>query len=51
MYKRSNGEVIEECVRPVAYQQHLDDGWVVDIKDLKEPKKVSKNDNKNRNSK
>ena len=53
MYKRIKGEIERETVRPVHYQQHLAEGWVVDKKDLKEeeikkPKKVKKNDNKNR---
>ena len=51
MYKRIKGEIERETVRPEAYHAHLDDGWVVDIKDVKEPKKVKKNDNKNKDSK
>ena len=54
MYKRIKGEIERETVRPHAYHAHLDDGWVVDIKDVpvvKTPKKVTKNDNKNKDSK
>ena len=55
MYKRIKGEIERETVRPVAYQQHLADGWVVDQKDIKEEepvvKKKAKHDNKNKNSK
>ena len=34
MYKKSGGEIIEECVRPVGYQAKLKDGWVVNPDDL-----------------
>ena len=34
MYKRIKGEIERETVRPHAYHAHLDDGWVVDIKDV-----------------
>ena len=34
MYKKIKGELEKETVRPNAYHQKLEDGWVVDVKDL-----------------
>ena len=35
MYKEINGVMERATVRPVAYQDHLEDGWIVDKPKLK----------------